>query len=71
MVTLPDPAVSGTITLFRPSDFKLDQTVTLAPGADGRQLVPDVPLASGLWRVQVEWVQAGERYYHETRVVIP
>lgn len=70
-VTLPDPAVTGTITLFRPSDSKLDRALPLAPDAEGRQIVPDIPLLAGLWRVQVDWMQAGERYYHEARVVIP
>jgi hypothetical protein len=59
--------LSGTIELYRPSDPTLDQTIRLAPRADGTQSLDSAKLAAGLWRVRVKWNAGGQNYFLEQK----
>ena len=61
---------SGEIRLYRPSDARLDHAITLAPDADGVQFVDASQLASGYWKVRVNWSVGGEEYYFDQPLVI-
>jgi nitrogen fixation protein FixH len=65
-----DQQLSGTAHLYRPSDAKLDRAMALRPDIDGRQVVAAGPLASGLWRVRLDWTAGGETYHFEQSVII-
>ena len=61
---------SGTLTLYRPSDAKLDRTVAVS--LDGKQsqtldLADSVP---GLWRLRIEWTRSNETYFSEEVLVL-
>ena len=70
-VTLPDASATGTITLYRPADSRLDRTEALALNADRAHVIATEGLASGLWRIDIEWVQGDTDYFHSTQVVLP
>ncbi|KAA3437129.1 FixH family protein [Rufibacter hautae] len=55
--------VDGQILFFRPSDAKQDITLALNLNEDGQQHIRTATLAKGLWRVQLNWKQAGKAYY--------
>ena len=63
--------VRGTVTLYRPADARADRTVALVPTADGTQAIPTAGLASGRWRLQMEWSADGHDYYAERDVRMP
>src|SRR5690606_13142391 len=57
--------VSGTATFYRPSSAALDRTIPLAPDAAGAQTLPLAGLASGHWRLQLQWTADDTAYYAE------
>ncbi|OKL41526.1 FixH family protein [Pontibacter flavimaris] len=61
---------SGTITLFRPSDDKLDKQVPLQLGRDQSQLLEVSDLASGIWKVRVSFNADNQEYYTEKTIQI-
>lgn len=63
--------VQGTATLYRPSNAALDRSMALAPDPEGRQQFPLDGLASGHWRLQLEWTAQGVTYYAERDIVAP
>lgn len=62
--------LTGTATLYRPSNAGFDRTVALALDSEGRQQLDLAGLPTGLWRVKVRWTQGGVDYYHEASVVV-
>ena len=72
-VTIPGShaqAARGTIRLYRPADARLDRELPLTVDAQGRQRVDARNLASGLWKVRVQWNVAGEEYFFDRTLVI-
>ncbi|MCP2045788.1 FixH family protein [Pontibacter sp. HSC-36F09] len=68
--TYQDKNLSGTITLFRPSDDKLDKQLPLQLGRDKSQLIDVGDLEKGLWKVRVNFSDGAEAYYSEKTVQI-
>ena len=68
--TYQDMNLSGTITLFRPSDDKLDKQLPLQLGRDQSQLLEVADLESGLWKVRVSFSANNEDYYTEKTIRI-
>ncbi|SFF86416.1 FixH family protein [Pontibacter chinhatensis] len=68
--TYQDMNLSGTITLFRPSDDKLDKQLPLQLGRDHSQLLEVADLESGLWKVRVSFSANNEDYYTEKTIQI-
>jgi hypothetical protein len=64
------PALSGTITMYRPSDSAADRVFTVAPDAAGRQRIPLAGVQSGRWRIQLAWTSAGVDYYAERDILV-
>lgn len=58
--------VSGNIHLYRPSNAKLDQNVSIAANEDGTQIIPINNLDKGLWKVKVNWESDNLRFYKES-----
>jgi hypothetical protein len=63
--------VTGTVTLYRPSNGALDRTLAVAPDSVWKQSIPVAGLESGLWRIQVEWKMGGEYFYVEQPMMLP
>lgn len=62
--------LNGNITLFRPSDDKLDQQIPLQLGRDLSQLLDVQDLEAGLWKVRVNFSADEETYYTEKTIQI-
>jgi hypothetical protein len=70
VISLPTGATRGEVQLYRPSDASLDRRLTLDPDAAGRAVLPVAGLAAGLWRVRLEWRQAGRVCFKERDVQV-
>lgn len=66
--TYKEKSLSGTITLFRPSDDKMDKQFQLQMGRDQSQLLEVQDLESGIWKVRVSFSDGEEDYYSEKTV---
>jgi hypothetical protein len=62
--------VTGTVTLYRPSNGALDRTLAVAPDSAWEQSFRVAGLESGLWRIQVEWKMGGEDFYMEQPIML-
>lgn len=62
--------LKGSITLFRPSDSRMDRHLPVQIGADGKQIISVDGLAKGLWRVKVDWQADGLEFYFEDKVMV-
>lgn len=60
--------VTGNITLYRPSDARMDYSVTIALNSEGKQFIPTENLLAGLWRIKIDWEADGLDYYYEEAV---
>jgi hypothetical protein len=63
--------VSGTITLYRPSDRTADRVMPLSLDAEGHQRVVLDGAARGRWVVKLAWREAGQDFYREQAVLLP
>ena len=62
--------ITGTVTLYRPSNGSLDRTLAVAPDSSWIQSFPVAGLTPGLWKIQVEWKMGGEDYYIEQPMML-
>jgi hypothetical protein len=62
--------LAGSVTLFRPSNARYDQTLAVQVDDFGRQYIPTEKLMRGLWKVKIDWNVGGAEYYTEDMVVI-
>ena len=58
----------GNLQLFRPSDARLDQELSLDITEEGKTTVPLEKLKSGYWRVQLTWTENGVEFYEEKKI---
>lgn len=63
-------SASGTVTLYRPSDARLDRDIPLALDSAGRQNLDLAGLPTGLWKVRVTWQVDGEEYFADNTIVV-
>jgi nitrogen fixation protein FixH len=68
--TYRDKSLNGTITLFRPSDDKLDKQLPMQLGRDQSQLLEVGDLEKGLWKIRVNFSDGEEAYYSEKTIQI-
>jgi hypothetical protein len=66
----PASGVSGTVTLYRPSDARADRVQKLAIDTAGRQEIALDTVAPGRWIVQLQWTAGGRGYYFESPIVV-
>lgn len=58
----------GSLKLFRPSDERLDQELSLDILELGKTTVPLEKLKSGYWKVQLTWTENGVDFYQEKKI---
>lgn len=68
--TYRDKSLSGKVTLFRPSDDRMDREYPLQLGRDQSQLLDTEDLESGLWKVRVSFSDGQDSYYTEKSIQI-
>ena len=62
--------ISGTVTLFRPSDSRMDRTLPIELDERREQWIDTSEKSLGMWRVIVLWSNQGQDYYAEKIVVL-
>lgn len=62
--------VRGTATLYRPARAKDDRAVALTVEADGATRLSTEGLASGHWRLQLQWTAEGRDHYAERDLIL-
>jgi hypothetical protein len=67
---LPNGEAEGEILFFRPSDASKDFKIALSTDSTGRQALPTEGLATGLWRLKIDWTAKGKAFYSEQRIKI-
>ena len=68
--SLASQEVQGQIHFFRPSDKGLDFSLPLQLEADRRQVVNTSKMASGFWRVQLDFTAGGRAYFVEQDLLL-
>ncbi|SDA82613.1 FixH protein [Algoriphagus alkaliphilus] len=58
----------GNLQLFRPSDARLDQEISLDIQEEGKTTVSLDKLKSGYWKVQLTWTENGTDFYQEKKI---
>jgi hypothetical protein len=71
MPPVPARELTGTITLYRPSDRTADRVMPLSLDAEGHQRVVVDGAARGRWVVKLAWHEAGQDFYREQAVLLP
>ncbi|MGB3779477.1 MAG: FixH family protein [Tunicatimonas sp.] len=66
----PAAEVQGEIHLFRPSDARRDQILTIALNPQRQQIIATEGLVKGHYRVKVDWTSGDAAYYTEETVFI-
>lgn len=59
---------TGILHLFRPSDSKLDQKLTVEIKVENEKTVSIRNLQAGYWKAQLSWQENGESYYQEKKI---
>jgi nitrogen fixation protein FixH len=62
--------VRGEITIYRPSDRRLDVALPVRLDSTGQQQILTGGLKRGLWKVQLSWTYRGVDYYNELPVTL-
>ena len=62
--------IEGQIHFFRPSDLTLDFTLPLQPSTDLAQRISTKKMATGFWRVRVDFTADGQAYFVEKDLTI-
>ncbi|MEZ5358131.1 MAG: FixH family protein [Candidatus Zixiibacteriota bacterium] len=60
----PD-SIGGTVTLFRPSNARLDKVIDIAPDKSGQQAIDIAGLVRGNWRIRIDWSCGSRSFYSE------
>ena len=68
----PDAArnLTGSVRLYRPADSASDRDRAIELDDDGRQQLRLDDLATGPWRLQMQWTAAGLDYYYEHPFIV-
>jgi hypothetical protein len=67
----PPRAVTGTVTLYRPSDRTADRVVALSLDDAGRQQIRVEGAARGRWVIKLAWRADRQDFYREQTVWLP
>ncbi len=68
--SFPHEKLKGDITLFRPSDKKLDKVFPVKPDSGSIQRIDLGLLQPGYWKMQIQWGFDEKRYYDEFPLVL-
>lgn len=60
----------GTAKLIRTADKRMDKTLVLATDSLHQFHIPITDVASGLWKLQLDWKNNGKAYLYEKEVML-
>jgi nitrogen fixation protein FixH len=67
---LLEAGLSGTITMYRPSDVNLDFAVPIEVSLEGTQRVPAAAMQRGLWRMEVAWTSGDKDFFTRSEIFL-
>jgi nitrogen fixation protein FixH len=70
VLTIKDKELEGEVHFFRPSDATLDRKFKLQLDVNGQQQFNTSDFEKGLWKVKINWKEAGEQYYSEHILIL-
>ena len=62
--------LKGIVYFYRPSDSKKDFIIQINADANGTMKIGSEKFSKGLWKVQINWESAGEKYFTEQTLLI-
>ncbi len=69
--TMQSPGlISGTITLMRPSNARLDRVINISPDDSGNQIISTEGMARGKWNIRIDWKSDTTAYFNEDMIII-
>lgn len=66
---LASKMADGELLLFRPSTSKWDKKYRIALNEGGEQRINIQPLATGMWRVKVNWTTMTDKQYYTEMII--
>ena len=63
-------AATGTVKLIRTADKSMDKNMTLKTDSLNQYNIPITGLATGLWKLQIDWNSNGLSYLYEKEVML-
>jgi len=66
-----DKTISGFINFYKPSDDLLDKTQAVKLDEENKMYFATNELATGLWKVKVDWNVDGVEYYNKKLLMVP
>ena len=63
-------AATGTVKLIRTADKTMDKNMTLTTDSLNQYNIPVTGLATGLWKLQIDWNSNGLSYLYEKEVML-
>lgn len=57
--------ISGTISVYRPSDASMDKVFAVSPDSSGVQFIPGFDLSKGVWTLKITVISDEKEYYGE------
>jgi hypothetical protein len=63
--------VVGSIYFYKPSDDLLDKSLRIQLNENNKASFPTKDLASGLWKVKIDWEVDGVTYFNEEFLMVP
>jgi hypothetical protein len=67
---LANSEITGTLTLYRPSNSRWDRVFDIDIDSTGQQLITTDKLIPGLWRIKIDWSIDDQYYYTEEKLII-
>lgn len=64
------PNAMGEITLYRPSDSRLDQKIPIKLDQNQSQIIETNNLKKGLWIIKMEWESGGKKFIKEQNIIV-
>lgn len=63
-LTFAQPVTIGTVTFSRPSDSRMDKTITLQTNAGNEMTIPAAGIANGKWQLVFAWESNHKKYLY-------
>lgn len=64
-VELYSNSISGTISVYRPSNAAMDKVFSIIPDSSGSQIIPGSELSKGAWTLKITIISKDKEYYGE------
>lgn len=68
--SIPGKQITGSVTLYRPSDASMDKSWPIKFDGDSEQIVDISGLHGGFWRLKIFWVLEDKEYFLEDELIV-